>query len=347
MRKLIIRVDATPEIGMGHAFRTSALVESLRDSFEPVLCGDDEKLEKAFHNVPRVALNEALKDEQALILVDHPKGLASVPETKHPKIVIDDFGNLKGADLVLNGTVTAGPTLYPELNDPDKLLLGPDFALLRQAFGQSSNIEKKLAESQEAEEEEEKPSLFTPIRNFFFAPKRYSRSEAYLKQQRKITKKYDILIIAGSGQKARDWVTEMTALFGEWNIAVVVGAQFEGAADFGHLPFFQNLGAEPLTTLMRQSKMALVTGGMVLYECLAAGVPTVAFPSMEDMLPEISRLEDLGIVDNIASIKDKPQHMRSLLMNKEFLAIRAEKGMKLVDGLGTKRAAEIIKERYA
>lgn len=346
MRKLIIRVDATPQVGMGHAFRTAALVESLRDSFEPVLCGDDDKLEQAFHNIPRMPLDEALKDDNAIILVDHPKGLEALPSAKQPKIVVDDFGDVKGADLVLNGTVTAGPTLYPEFHDPDKLLLGPDFVLLRQAFGESSSIERKLAQEMDTERAQ-KPSFFAPIRNFFFAPPRESRSEAYLKHQKTITKQYDILIIAGSGQKARDWVYEMTQLFGEWNIVIVVGAQFAGGGDFGKHQVFQNLGAEPLTSLMRQSKIALVTGGMILYECLAAGIPTVAYPSVGNMVPEIDRLEDLGIIDNIANIKDKPRHMRSLLMNKEFLAIRAKKGMKLVDGLGTKRAAQIIKERYA
>lgn len=346
MRKLIIRVDATPQVGMGHAVRTAALVESLRDSFEPVLCGTDDKLNQAFHNIPHMPLEEALKDDQAIILVDHPLGLSAVPETAHPKIMVDDHGNLKGADLVLNGTVTAGPTLYPELQDPDKLLLGPDFVLLRQPFGESSSIERKLARDMD-EEAHEKPSFFAPLKNFFFAPPRKSRSEAYLRHQKKIIKKYDILIIAGSGQKARDWVYEMTQLFGEWNIAIVVGAQFAGGGDFGNHPVFQNLTAEPLTSLMRQSKIALVTGGMILYECLAAGIPVVAFPSVANMVPEIDRLEDLGIIDNIGNIKDKPRHVRSLLMNKEFLAIRAKKGMKLVDGLGTKRAAQIIKDRYA
>ncbi|MDP1974725.1 MAG: hypothetical protein Q8K37_02005, partial [Alphaproteobacteria bacterium] len=53
MKKILLRFDATKEIGMGHAMRVQSLIEALKNKIDIdlVICGEGEGIKKVFKNI--------------------------------------------------------------------------------------------------------------------------------------------------------------------------------------------------------------------------------------------------------------------------------------------------------
>jgi spore coat polysaccharide biosynthesis predicted glycosyltransferase SpsG len=284
--RLLLRIDAGHQLGFGHAVRSSALVDALASKTEMVVAGDDLDALAGFfpaarlHSVERDTLAAILESERPdAVLVDlrrHAPDLwSALRGPGRPVIAVDDEGGELTADLVINGAVPDAYHCYPALRPGGKALTGLSYTLLRPAFGT------------------------TPWRD----PEAPS-----------------VAVVVGSGERARHWAF---ALVGDaldrtaWGkVSMAVGAAFPDiellrqSCDHAGVRVLSGLDAPALTDLLTRSRVALITGGMIMCEALAVGAPAIVFPQVPNLIPEATwfaargAIRDLGFDRGMDMVED-------------------------------------------
>jgi spore coat polysaccharide biosynthesis predicted glycosyltransferase SpsG len=322
--RLVLRVDATPVTGLGHAVRVAGIVEELPKPIHIIVVGRGAALRALFPNAehhevpddttPLVDLARAHK--AAGVLVDLPSHEGRVwtdPQDGGPYvIVINDYGGPIKADLIVNGTVLDEYHQYPLMTDTRRLLLGPRYTMIRMAFGRT--------------------------------PWREDRTSG-------------VVIVAGSGTRAAEWTTLLTGAAvnrTSWGaITVVVGATFadivglQRKCDQIGVVLKVGLSGEELASTLADARVALITGGMIVYEALAVGVPAVVFPQLPDMPPEVTWLAARGCIldlgyDGGMNPAAVSAAVTRLLSDPALAKDMSARSRRLIDGRGIARAAEAI-----
>lgn len=326
MTSLIIRVDALHETGLAHAARCSRLLDLLPQRPRVHVLGQGEALKEFFPHDKIVPLKGpvdvflkalVIETEADAVLVDQPEkdpllwdALDALPQLK--RILIDDFGSDASADLVINGTVIEDYHAYPNLREGGQALCGGEYALIAPVFAKSRHDEAR---------------------------------------------KGPIIAMCGGGDRATDWAMMLaehgSALSKPHPFIIIVGASFPDFDALRQMAVYnggiakQGLPAHQVASHLARAPVAIMTGGMVVYEALAAGTPSIVFPQLENLIPEISWFEDHGALINLGheggdSVEQLSTHLKSLLKNEDTLQALGSKGPELVDGLGMNRAAEAI-----
>ena len=169
---LLIRADASIAIGTGHAMRCLALAQSWQDAGGRIAFAMAEAT---------AAIRERLADESCEVLTvssaagtnaDAAQTIAFAKEKQAEWIVVDGYnfaaeyqGWLKGAgckllllddfgqarhyraDVVLNQNVSASETLYANRDPSTRLLLGPQYCLLRREFAAWRHWKREVPEA--------------------------------------------------------------------------------------------------------------------------------------------------------------------------------------------------------
>jgi len=324
-KRLAIRLDATSEIGLGHAVRTSALLEALAELFalDVFIIGDSQEyLKKYFPGTEVIGLNgqdlarilNSLNPDAVLSDLPHhtPELWKTLKHPGRPLIAIDDEGGDVRADLVINGSVPASSHHYPTLLDGGHALTGPAYTLLRNAFSQ---------------------------------------------HRWKAENKRSVCVVIGSGSRAQEWafnILEYQFDKSRWGeITLVVGSAFADVERLSTLcqaqviALHQGVGAGDLAKHLASARVALVTGGMVSCEALAVGVPSLVFPQVTNLIPEVAWLAERGAVIDLGhecgmdfNIIDR--HISEVLRSSDLARSLSIKGLAIIDGHGAKRAAEVI-----
>lgn len=328
---LIVRVDARHETGLGHAVRTSRLLAALEPDLAVTVVGDGEALNALFPDAARrsaekdaaAAVLAAAKDTgAAALLMDEPApdpavwaALDALPQIH--RVMIDDFGADVAADLVINGTVIDAYHRYPNLRPGGEALCGPRYTLISPAF----------------------------------AAARHDRPRTG-----------PVIAVCGGGARAARWALQLAEhgprLAGAHDFHLVVGAAYpdfetlKALAARSGATLERGLTADALAARLAAAPLALTTGGMIAYEVLAAGVPALVFPQLDNLKHEIAwfagrvGLIDLGFEtgDALDQLEAKLAHV----LDQPDLAHRlSETGPQLVDGLGLARAARALEARLA
>lgn len=322
---LVVRLDANHRIGFGHAVRVAALLVLLLPRHRLTVVGTGEMLR---HWFPEATCLELPEDEGSLflqmlpslapdlVLVDQPHLDANFWRKLHslnlaPVVAIDDEGGAVQADLVINGTVIDTYHHYPVLAVESTKLLGSRYALLRPDF------------------------MATPWRDPVDGP---------------------VLAVIGSGERARRWAFSLAeALTVPAPLMMVVGAGFPDPEALSAICAARGIGllhglsGTALAAALANARVALITGGMIVYEALAVGVPSVVFPQESNLLPEIAwfaargSLVDMGYLDGedpaqvataVVALLDDPTRRRVMSMVQRSL----------VDGAGIVRVAAAINQ---
>ncbi len=168
---LLIRADASPEIGTGHVMRCLALAEAWQDTggvVSFVSACDAPSIENRLnregieiHHIPQEAGTSGDADETARIA--HEQGADWIVVdgyhfgANYQKIIkdaglsllfIDDYGHADNyyADIVLNQNIYADMLLYKKYEPYTRFLLGTKYVLLRREFLKYSDWHRDIPE---------------------------------------------------------------------------------------------------------------------------------------------------------------------------------------------------------
>jgi spore coat polysaccharide biosynthesis predicted glycosyltransferase SpsG len=330
MKRLLVRLDANGDIGFGHAVRCARLLRTLRTPIRLIVMGDGKQIVQLFGNAEIVpfcggtssewvcAMNAAAPDA---VLVDLPlraeRPWSAIRSLGVPVAAIDDEGGVLDADLVINGTVLEAYHRYEGLRPSCRTLIGPQFTLIDGAF----------------------------VRHPWSRPADRS-----------------IAVVVGSGERARDWAFLLARdglrRAGGGAVTMIVGAGFSGAGELRQVAqpagfnLRQGMSADELADVLARSAVALTTGGMVVYEALAVGVPLVAFPQIENLKPELGWFAARGCLGNLGydggmDMARVNRMIAVLLDNSASAAAQSRAGHAIIDGRGMSRAAQALDEFLA
>ena len=303
--------------------RSSALADRLILATELVVAGDE--LDALAPFFPSARLRSVERDTLAAILSSEQPDAVIVDLRQHtaelwsalrgsgrPVIAVDDEGGELTADLIINGTVPDSYHFYPALRPDGRALTGPLYTLLRPAF--------------EA------------------APWRDPDAPS-------------VAVVVGSGERARDWAF---ALVGDtidrsaWGkVSMVVGAAFpkmetlQNACDQADVRLLSGLDAHGMADLLAGSRVALITGGMIMCEALAVGVPAIVFPQVPNLIPETAWFAARGAIRDLSfdggmDMALVEAEVKALLHDRAEAAAQSARARAIVDGRGLERTAYAV-----
>ena len=154
---LLIRADASAQIGVGHVMRTLALAQEWRDTVGPVTFACSQLPSELFERLIEEhigfaeirstsgtecdaleTLDLATETSADALVVDgytfRQKYHDVIEKFRGATLVLDDYGHLLSykTDFVLNQNLGVNAVRYSERADRTQLLLGPQYALIRQ-----------------------------------------------------------------------------------------------------------------------------------------------------------------------------------------------------------------------
>ena len=332
---LIIRADATPEIGTGHLMRSLALAHAWRTRIGEVIfvsCCQSRDLHRRMADIARqvVAIDRAHPDpgdweKTAQIL--GARGDAWVvldgynfDNGYHKKIralgkrllVVDDMAHLDRyeADIVLNQNINAASLPYATASYT-RLFLGTRFILLRPEFVNRFTRERQT------------PELACRL-----------------------------LVTLGGGDPDNMTLRVMQALeridIDGFEALIVVGStnphleQIRAESSRASVPVRVVDNVRNMAEPMAWADLAVSAGGSTCWELAYMGVPTLAITMADNQLAVVEGLEKSGIIDNLGWYHDLSsakiaRAVQNLAMAAEKRAQMQRCGRNLVDGNGTQR----------
>lgn len=317
--KLLLRLDAG-SAGLGHAVRTAGLVDLLDPHPELLLVGRGEGLAEKFPAVRRCEEVDAesfaslcRRERPDAVLVDLPRYDAeffkNLRRAGAPIICIDDWGGDVDADLVINGTVIDGYHHYPLLSS-GAVLSGGDYTLIRPQFGR------------------------TPWKD---------------------PVQPGVVVIVGSGERATEWAWRLLDIdrSGWGRTSMIVGGAFPDREEFAsqaaarQIGFHHGLSGDELANRLSEATLTLITGGMVVYEAMAVGVPSVVFPQLRNLVVEAEFLSGLGCIEDLGfeggmDPARVSASVSGLLADSGRRKQMSKRQRSLIDGRGMERAAKAI-----
>lgn len=322
---LLVRVDGNDRIGFGHAVRVSSLLHAIKLPLRTAVASYDAPVANLFPRGRLELLSKRHSFRAVLarynydaVVVDLPRPAPGLWEqlrrTERPVIAVDDYGGAIAADLIVNGTVLPEYHRYPSRSIRGRVLVGPRYILIRPEFGKTR----------------------------WTKPRHRS-----------------VAIVIGSGRRAHDWAFKLASSSlnrsGWGRVTMVVGTAFpklellSRACSKAGIILRHGLPANALSTLFARSSVGLITGGMVVYEALAVGVPAVIFPQMTNLVREANWFKAQRCARIIGFHQgfdmDYVGREVTALLHDEVLAQRmSTRARKVIDGRGTTRAASAIVE---
>jgi spore coat polysaccharide biosynthesis predicted glycosyltransferase SpsG len=329
---ILVRLDANHDIGLAHAIRVSSILALLSNRYLLTVAGQGDQI-KDFFNGQHVTLDPTDPDDDffrliddikpSLIIVDHPNlgyyfwHFLSEFSGLIPVVAIDDVGGDINAALILNGTVLDEYHNYPLACSSARLLVGNDYTLIRPVF------------------------YLTPWRN----PQEPS-----------------VVIVVGSGDRACEWALQLMSgqldlsLWGK--VDLIVGrafpkmVQLQRDCDARGVTLRSGLSGEDMAIALSQAGVALITGGMIVYESLAVGVPAVVFPQIENLIPEANWFSQRGCITNLGfnngmNISNVEQSVLGLLESQSKRMVMSAIQRSTIDGQGMYRAATEVSKLLA
>lgn len=341
---LLIRADASPEIGTGHVMRCLALAQAWQaDGSSATFVGSmtsalerrlaEENIEVRSLDVGAGSLDDA--DETARharnlgaswVVVDgyHFGGeyQRRLREAGLRMLFIDDYGHADwyGADLVLNQNIDAEESLYEPRADHADLLLGPKFALLRKEFW--------------------------PWRS----PRRRPRRTA------------DHVLVTLGGADPKNLTEKVVRALGKMDIqdlhvtAVVGGSSSHEEAiratveEVGDSVEVRS-DVDDMAGLMAESDVAVSAGGSTCWELSFMGIPSVVIELAENQQGIAEGLDECGTALNLrwhgaVTESEIREAVGSLLRDDERRLKMARRAQDLVDGQGTMRVLQALRSSH-
>jgi len=346
MNTLIVRADATREMGTGHVMRCLALAQAWQDKGgRGVFISRCESqalqqrlLAEGFEVFP---LDKPYPDPGDW---DFTRGLLDTLKGRDPEpspwlvvdgyhfdaayqtgvkaagyklLWIDDYGHAAPycADLVLNQNIYAEPSAYIDREPYTQLLLGPHYALLRREFARWQGWRREI------------PAL---ARKVLVTLGGADPGNVTLKAIQAL-KQVDV-----PGLEAR-------IVIGPVNPQGELLQRATGGDPRLHL--LTNVPDMP--KLMAWAEVAIAAGGSTCWELAFMGLPSLLLVTAENQRANALALDRRGVGLNLGrrqdlSVKRITLQLKQLMVNSEERSLMAQRGQRLVDGYGGGRLRRII-----
>lgn len=337
--KVLIRADASKEIGIGHIMRTFAMAQffvdmgtevtylcfEIPEQLEMLLERENIELIRFYKGVIGSTQDAELTADAAHVLkvdwviADSYRFNHIYQKTLKAQglklMIIDDYGHVDyySADIVLNSGVNPDKALYFNKDDYTQLLLGPKYIPLRREFLKPSRCSKEIS----------------PTGNKVLVT--MGGSDPHL-----ITLKV---------------VESLIEMDNELQITVVTGPLYSYTELFttakNDRRFLMLHDANEIAALMSWADIGISAGGTTLAEMAYMGLPSIIIKTAENQYA--SKFYDikfgtslyLGDAENISN-NQVYNSVMSLHNNELKRKKMSENGMRLVDGTGSERIYETL-----
>ena len=336
LTEIIFRADAYTEIGTGHVMRCLALANACREAnMVTRFVGriEDEILRARINRFGHefMALDtsmesrwlDCVKRDADWIVLDgygfHSKDHREIRDTGARLLIIDDMANLDmyEADVILNQNFHADAADY-HLACEAKMLMGPQFALLRQEFigcrpaVRSPEVRRLLVTLGGSDPQGVGLVVIKALANI---------------QDMQL----EVLLIAGSSNPHLE--------------------QMEDAAEFvrthsGHAIDVQHY-TNDMPGVMAWADIAVIAAGSTSLEVAYMGLPSLVLTLADNQVPIAASMQALGVAESLGwydllSADTLVAALERLVKDVPRRSAMTTYGQALVDGLGAKRVAETI-----
>ena len=330
MRRLVFRADGNSQIGMGHITRCLALAAMTHNVFRCEFCIDspvDAIVDSIRNYCDRViALDSAVDIDEfvdtltgkEIVVVDgyhYPDDyLAAIKQTAGAMVLIDDLAvDTFEADLVINHAPWATVSDYPSFS-PSRLLLGTDFALLRQPF-----IEAATAPA--------KTFLTNHALICFGGADPNNLTIRYLEQIVELNLTGTVSVITGSAYAGSDG---LQALINHIRANHEIKIETHRALD-----------AAEMAKVMQNCDFAIVPASGILFEAMACRLPVISgyYVDNQKKIAEYFSDKDIGVMlgdMNTATLTS--QHISSLHYR------QADNARSYIDGQSGRRLVRVLEQ---
>lgn len=346
LRPLLIRADASREIGTGHVMRclalaqawqdgggtavfamaqsTPALTERLRSTgfeVQPLQCGSD--LESDASQVTAIAS----RISPGWLVVDgYHFGLDYQHALKNAGmriLLIDDDGTAARyhADLILNQNLHANEHLYRELPTRTQVLLGPRYAMLRREFQAWRNWKRVVK---------------TAARNILVTmggsdPLNVTAPVLQLLNDLK-SEELEIRVVVGGSSAPHENLKEVTG------------------RSRHHVRILSDV--QNMNELMLWADVAVAAAGSTAWEMCRLGLPAVLVHNAENQKAVASSLDRAGAAIHVGSGRDLLASqlagmLDSILASASERQNMADRAQELVDGYGTARLVAFMDDEVS
>lgn len=338
--KFVFRVDATLVLGSGHIMRSMSLAHALHQRGAEIvfavlhiteylkdiliLAGYEVK------HLPLIAQDDEDADASATLactqevtayVLDHYNLGARwelLVKTHAPVLALDDLGRAHDANWVLDQNFYAQPQMryVDQLSTETKIFLGPIFALLRPEFEEARRI---------ASVRDKGVRKVLVFLGGMDANNVTSKVLQAIEQSLPLA--IHVTVIAGASHPTLPWLHDWCARRGNASLHLQVNnmAKYLLAAD-----------------------LAVGAGGSSTWERCACGLPSVTLciaDNQKEVIQEGMRAGFLWGFDAIPEIDDLADVLRLLQRSPSLLEHMSQQALRITDGRGAKRIADILMPR--
>lgn len=329
---LLIRVDASPQIGAGHVMRCLGLAQAWKKNKGGITFVSADMLAFALERIRNEGFDVEFVRNEAGSLQDaySTKAIAeghqarwvvvdgyhfgvdylrALRTSRNKILLIDDEGRRDGAvaDLILNQNLHATAAMYSVRESNNNLLLGTHFAMLREEF--------------------------------------IGPGSEQVREYPKLAKKILVTFGGGMPPDVLSEVLKAVAALGNQVEVAVVGSQ---VADTPVPSCVRFLGTLPnMAPIIAWADIAVSAAGSTSWELCRLGVPSILVDLTQNQRPLGIELGLRGIALHIpresANAASFLRALKELLPDDSRRREMSEKGMKLVDGRGAKRVVAALR----
>jgi UDP-2,4-diacetamido-2,4,6-trideoxy-beta-L-altropyranose hydrolase len=339
--KLLIRADGDGEIGTGHIMRCLTLAQACVNSGGSVIFASTalpehllDRIEQWSDQIQRLdtesgsttdahrTIAYAEQYDADWIVVDGPHFDATyqqtLADTERQLLTIDDMGELKyyTADLVLNQNLHASKNMYSDRGSNTRLLLGPEYVLLRREFLEWREWSRDIPD--------------TPNRV--------------------------LITLGGSdpGNETQKIVRALDKIKNDVTARVIVGAEnrhyeaLTNSVESTDQQIELKCNVSNMAEQMVWADLAISSGGTTCWELAFMRLPTLVgtIAPIEEYLVE--GLKDEGLFYHVGEFEETTDSQLAVriehsLDNPENLREMSNKAQRLVDGYGQDRVIESMK----
>jgi UDP-2,4-diacetamido-2,4,6-trideoxy-beta-L-altropyranose hydrolase len=331
MRRAVFRADAIPQLGGGHLYRCLALAHALTEEGWDCSFACNEGAERivpwledgGFRRVDVGLLGEHGAD---LLVIDHYDLAAGYEKTcrawAKQILVIDDLANRQhDADVLLDQNIGRRSSEYAGLVPSGcRLLVGPDYALLRAAFGN-----KRLAGWKPRQE----------LRRILISMGATDPANATATALLGLAdvSGVQIDVVLGAAAVHLNSIREQIGTLGK-RCRLHVG-----------------VGDEAMAALIEQADLAIAAAGGSAWERCSLGLPTLLVVLAENQRAAANHLVAAGAAQLLGDYPDFARatftkSVRALIDDPARLANMSRAAARVCDGLGTQRVAGVLSPEY-